>query len=110
MTTFNAIHKPFQAVIAKNGSVTVKKATKGHIQGCVYFSSKTKAFKVATLLLGQGLITAKRKGFMVTPKDYLEVTNGYYLGCVLVSKKGEEVSEDELHRSELIHGACYARS
>lgn len=112
MTLYNAVHRKFQAKIKRDGSVLVSEASKHMIEGCVYFSCKSKAFKVATDLLIKGLITPKRSGFMVTPRGFMDTEGFYYLGAVILSKPEKETDEHEEERakSKLIHGVSYARS
>lgn len=112
MTQFNPVDRKFRALIFKSGAVEVREATHDLIEGCVYFSSGTKAFKVATDLLAKSLITAKRSGFMVLSTGFMETEGSYYLGAVILSEQVRNTPEHEEERtkSKLIHGVSYARS
>lgn len=112
MTQFNAVTKRFQAKIKLDGSVLVSEASKHMVEGCVYFSCKSKAFKVATDLLAKGLIRPKRHGYMVLPRGYMEIEGYYYLGAIILEAPDRDSKEydEEVAKSELIHDVSYARS
>lgn len=112
MTHFSKHQKHHYAVIFKDGRVEVRQAESDSVEGRVYFSCKTKAFKVAQALIEQGLVCVKRTGFMVTPKGFLETEGSYYLGAVLLPSKDKETPEyaAEVAKSRMIHEVCYARS
>jgi len=111
MSTFNKFTRTFQAYIQANGTVEVREAKSDHIEGCVYFTCKTKAFKVATELLYLGLIPAEREGWMIAPKGFVHTNGAYYLGAVMLSerdKTGREYQNAQ-RQSQLIHGVCDVR-
>lgn len=112
MTHFKPHQKEFQALIFSDSRVEVRQATSDHIEGCVYFTCGTKAFKVATELLKLGLIAPKRKGVMITAKGYIDIKTSYYLGAVILKERDKSGLEykDEVAKSKMIHEVCYARS
>ena len=109
MTTFNKLKRAHYAVIFPTGKVEVRQAESDSIAGRVYFTCATKAYTVTMLLIGQGLICVKRRGWKVTPKGFVESKDSYHLGAVLIQTRDADQS-DEIAKSKMIHEVCDART
>lgn len=111
MTTFNKLKRKHYAVIFNDGRVEVREAESDSVQGRVYFTCKTKAFKAATDLIESGLICVRRKGWMVAPKGFVEAKTSYYLGALILKERDKDTQDykDEVFKSKLIHDVCQAR-
>lgn len=76
------------ARVFADGKVEVEQAQSDSIEGRVYFTCSTKAYKQTKLMLDKGLISAKRSnGWYVTPKGFVQSRAGYFLGAVILSER-----------------------
>jgi len=101
---FHKISARFYTIIQPDGRVEVREASSDCVKGRLYFSSRSKAFKVTTLLIQRGLVCVKRSGIHLSKRGHVTTDGGYHLGAILVPKKySKEQLEVEKRRSELLH-------